>query len=240
MPKRTLSKDDAVSLIEKSSLKTVLTEGVTDYSVMRRMEDQLRELEIDFLPVGGRNMVLSVWESLSTERKKSVLAFVDLDDWLYSEIPLQYQEAGIYHTIGYSIENDLFIDGKEAIFRLMDNNEIKNFECCIAHLSNHHALFISQIIDGQRSSIGESAYTLLQKPAQSLNHQQKEIFDTLISHFPQYMRGKTIIETLARNFGERTSPPKFGYDQIFHIALANRAKIFDQHVARIQERFCAT
>lgn len=237
MSKITLTKDDAISLLEKSSLRTVLTEGITDYTIMRNMESKLSDLGVDFLPVGGRNNVLAVWECLSIERKRSVLAFVDLDEWLYTQIPERYQDEGIHHTIGYSIENDLFLDGQNALFRLLDDDDLEDFHNRIVVVINHHAALISSVIKGEVCNLSESAHSLLKKPKVALSDEQMQILTILKTNFPQYLRGKAIFETLASVYDKKGKKPKFGYHQLFHIALANRSLIFESHISRIRQRF---
>jgi hypothetical protein len=105
-----LTPDEAVETLKRSGLPTIITEGIEDYLVFRKIEESLVHLGVSLMPVGGRQTVLEVFSRRSEFPNVKVAFVVDRDMWLFCGIPHQYQDPLLVVTEGYSIENDLYRD----------------------------------------------------------------------------------------------------------------------------------
>lgn len=105
MATATYSKEEIISLLKRSNLKTVIVEGIDDIGVLRDIESRIKTKygNVDFLPAGNKDMVLKIWEHNSEFVKSSVGYLVDSDLWLFNTECLKFNE--VIFTKGYSIEN---------------------------------------------------------------------------------------------------------------------------------------
>lgn len=107
-----LSVNEIISTLKKSLLPTVVVEGSDDIIVHRRLENRFMHLGVSVFPVGGREKLLAAFD----RRKElpaglKVVFLADQDVWVYSSIPVNYSDPSLIFTTGYSIENDVFLDG---------------------------------------------------------------------------------------------------------------------------------
>lgn len=106
------SLDELISMLERSSLPTIIVEGKDDIIIYRKIESLLQNV-VDVLPVGGRPNVLGIFDSIKTNpslQDKKLIFIADKDTWVNTGIPSEYQSNILIFTHGYSIENDIFID----------------------------------------------------------------------------------------------------------------------------------
>jgi hypothetical protein len=102
--------------------------------------------------VGGRKSVKKVFDHCPTEKRKHIVFCADLDTWVFAEVPEEYQE--IHFTQGYSIENDLFADGEQALMNLLRPNERELFERIMSNVADWFA-FEAEKLDKRRLTEGE-------------------------------------------------------------------------------------
>ena len=157
-----LTSADVISTLMRSSMPTVLTEGSDDYRVMRRIESKLSDIGIDFLPVGGKRKVLDAWNGLSSDLKKTVLPMVDLDLWVFSGIPADLHSHDFIYTIGYSIENDIFIDAN--LLNMCDAQERAEFVIKLEHIAAWYAYEIQKALRGQPFEVNRHPTEILGLP----------------------------------------------------------------------------
>ncbi|HFC8826111.1 hypothetical protein ACTHR3_10810 [Neisseria sp. P0005.S008] len=107
---RNISLEEWVALLERSMLPTIIIEGSDDVLVYREFE---KKLNVDVLPVGGRNTILEIFKEKNTNPKlanKNIIFIADLDTWVYQGLPDEYNSSTLIFTNGYSIENDILRD----------------------------------------------------------------------------------------------------------------------------------
>lgn len=222
-----LTVHDALSLLNKSSLPTVITEGSDDYRVMRKIENRLSDIGVDFLPLGGRGMVLDVWERLPPPRHANTVALVDLDLWLYTEIPTRYTGDNILYTNGYSIENDILLD--YDLLSLLDAAEMATFAAELSIVCAEHARQIEAAKTGHNYFLKRHASDILAAGdvTATLSVPEVALKQILEIQFRQAVRGKTVFQLLVRQLSRAGRFAKFGYKQLYEIGSSNIGGIFE-------------
>lgn len=134
-----LSVEELVASLSHTSLRTVVVEGDTDAIVFRQIETSDAE-PISVLPVGGRTVALAV-EARRAEYAHAEVAFVvDRDRWVYGALPRGLGKRGIFVTEGYSIENDVILDGD--VLRYMTNPERQAYSAELERFIYWYALAV--------------------------------------------------------------------------------------------------
>lgn len=123
----TLTKEEIISTLQRSQLNSILIEGKDDKIVFDYIVEKIEEEDIliDVFPCGGRDILIELSSEVNTFSAKTFF-FCDADMWIFDEnrIPESIKEKNnIYITQGYSIENDLFIEGKEILFSYLKPDE---------------------------------------------------------------------------------------------------------------------
>lgn len=208
--------EEEIILLLRSSKMTVCLEGIDDKKIFNTI---LRHKNLDskiicrFFGDGGRSILLAVYDRYKQQIKKAtnpILFFADQDTWVFTDIPEKYRE--VHFTKGYSIENDLFEDGREAILRLLYPAEKERFDALIDNVCEWYAYQVKLIIDGKakdvKFDIEMTSPRYIAPNSQSMNeiHQiddafRAEAFDLITqvkSNYPVYLRGKFIFEILER------------------------------------------
>lgn len=226
---------DAIALLQRTSLPTVITEGSDDYRIMRKIEKRLSDLGVDFMPLGGKDMVLEVWEGLPQSRSASVIAFVDLDAWIYTEIPPEYRGENLIYTCGYSIENDLFIDSD--IRNLLEGHEEADFQSDLDAVCADHARQVNQLISGAPYSLSRHIHVVLGEgdKTATLSPDELRTKTVLKENFGQALRGKTLFELLVKQLSRHGRYAKIGHKQLYEFASATIGPIFSDLEMRIRK-----
>ena len=135
--------EEVIALLKKTSLKTIIVEGACDVIVYRKLEDEFAHLGISVLPVGGREKILDIFSRRGEVPQAVKLAFfADQDVWINTGIPPAYQAPNIIFTNGYSIENDVFIDG--TLIKLLEGVEVGKFEAELRRFVDWYALALAR------------------------------------------------------------------------------------------------
>lgn len=229
-----LSVEDALAMLSRSSLPTVLTEGRDDYRVLRKMERRLSDIGVDFLPLSGRSTVLEVWRQIPQDRAQHVLALVDLDDWIYNGIPIDYIGENLIYTIGYSIENDIILDC--SIENFLDPHELVNFHAELDKVSADHAIQIHNCISGADYFLQRHVNQIINEPDKDgqLSADQVRLKKILKSNFKQFMRGKSVFQLIVRQTTSKGRHVNLGYNHLYEFASAQQGPIFLQLESRIR------
>lgn len=235
--KNPITVSDAISLLNRTSLPSVMTEGSDDYRVMRRIEERLSDIGVDFIPLGGKRNVLEVWSGIDDTVKKNCLGIVDLDLWVLNGIPLEYQSASLVFTMGYSIENDLYSDSK--ISKLLNESEKNEMLSDIDTVAAWHAKEITKAMSGLDYKISQHPNEILSigDISPSLNQSELSLKSIIKTNFGQILRGKTLLELMARQLNKKDRHVKFSYKQIYEIAAADTGAIFNELESRIRSYF---
>lgn len=232
-----LTATDALAVLSRSSLPTVVTEGLDDYRVMRKIEERLSDLGLNFLPVGGKQNVLDVWQRLDSHRRGNTVCLVDLDLWVFDGIPDHFRGTGLYYSHGYSIENDMFIDAD-----LLDFCEIGERQAFLAEIQVIAAWYAREI---EQALVGAS-YSIATHPTQvlangdisaDLSPQENLRKTVVLASYAQTLRGKNLLQLLARQLNRPSRHAKLGYKQLYEIGSKTRGPRMTQLEVNLRQFF---
>jgi len=115
--------DEIIANLQDTHIPTVLVEGKYDFTTYQKLQEKIGLLEVNFMPCGGRTALLKIFERRQEFPNKKVLFIADKDLWVFTGVPAEYEE--VFFTLGYSIENDLYHDGKARLEELLDQKELE-------------------------------------------------------------------------------------------------------------------
>ena len=197
--------DEFVSTLRNSSVASVITEGKTDYHVYRRLESTLRIHAADFIPVGGRDVVLKLFERRNEFPQIPVMFIVDRDLWLFNGVPSEYTDESVVITDGYSIENDLYRDG--SMESLLVSTEMPIFRGALDELIKWYAFAIEKHLSGNAVPIDVSVYRVIDDQYKfclnyagsiGFEHPSSDMYDKIKFDYMKFVRGKTLLDLLTR------------------------------------------
>lgn len=143
--------DELFATLKNSSMPTVIVEGRDDIVFYRKVEDELSDLGIDILSAGNKDKVLELREKILSENLSIPIAFiVDKDLWVNYGVPTEYQDS-LITTNGYSIENDLFLDGD--LLLLLDSDELLDFKDDLDVFIKWYALAINRHVNDKKNNL---------------------------------------------------------------------------------------
>ncbi len=247
MPLPPLTVDELVSTLTKTSIPTLIVEGVTDASIYRLVERRLNFPGGTVLQAGSRTSVLEVFKRRHEFDHLNVAFLADRDMWLFGAIPDAY--ADIIFTNGYSIENDL-LDGS-AIDRLCDADELSEIQNLLMELARWFAFEVEEWRMNRLPQLDIHLNRLI-----PLNHQAlcpqfiqergfKEADPTIraeIQKNPKRMiRGKQVLEVLVRTLSRPGRKAKYSKDVIIELcATSPDHKMCEQLILKLQRRMGKT
>jgi len=188
---------------------------------MRKIEERLSDIGLDFLPLGGRNSVLKVWESLPETRQANTVAIVDLDLWLIEGIPSAYQGTNIIYTKGYSIENDIFVDA--GLLNLCEPAERSNFAVELGCVAAAHAREIKNAVGKKPFCLSHHVNAIIAGGdiSDDLDHEEDALKTILTGYYGQVLRGKNLLQLLVRQLTRPGRYANIGYKQVYEFGSAN-------------------
>ncbi len=224
--------DEIINTI-RSHLKTILVEGKDDLYIYRKIEEELNDLEINILPCGGRHTLLTVYQQKEILTNKT-LFICDSDLWHFSGFPL-YLESDIITTVGYSIENDIFIDGEKYILNLFNHSERNKFNLLIKEIIKWYSFEVEKHLSNENYDCKFSDVSLLNESIldkQTLlftenflsnrNFQPADIVltENILNNFKVLLRGKYLFQSIEKVFQNREYVSRFNRIQIFELVFA--------------------
>lgn len=213
---------EAIATIERSSLLTVILEGEGDYFAFARIEAELSEHGISFMPLCGRDLVLDVINSLSAESLSRCLAIVDLDTWIYSNIPENAINSNVLFTFGYSIENDIILNSD--ICSLMTDSERATFLSELKIVVNWYANELDNKLSGGDAQLSRHPSHILQDHAVcTLTGRKKFWEDTIEARYDQLLRGKTLLALIVRQLNATGRASKYSKANLIEIGVLQAA-----------------
>lgn len=221
--------DELFALLKNTTIPTVLVEGKDDIVFYRRLENDLEDIGIDMLPAGNKGAVLALRERIKNEPVDAPIAFVvDKDLWVYSECDESLND--VITTDGYSIENDIFIDGE--LLELMSHEELDQFNNELRKFSHWYALTLTRSQQGVNVSFRESPYRVLNdsdfyNTATQLledEHYPEEFFELIHSQYGKLLRGKSLFALIVRQLSHPDRRTKFSGNQLMEIGAARKGE----------------
>ncbi|WP_156419680.1 MULTISPECIES: hypothetical protein [unclassified Sphingopyxis] len=227
---------EAIATIERSSLLTVILEGQGDYFTFARIEAELSEQGISFMPLCGRDLVLEVISSLSPEALSRCLAIVDLDTWVYSRIPDEVIGDNVLFTLGYSIENDVILNSD--LYSLMTGNERASFLAELKIVVNWYASELEDSLNGLDTQLSRHPNNILQSHAVcGLANRKKFWEDTIGSKYDQLLRGKTLLALLVRQLSSKNRASRYSKSNLMEIGVLQAVEWRESVKRSLMDRF---
>lgn len=201
-----LSIDEVIGTIRRSSLPTVITEGKDDYFIYRRVEAMVSDSGASFFPVGGRATVLEIFRRRAEMAGGKVAFIIDLDMWALSEPPEEFVSPWLATTFGYSIENDLYIDGE--LERLLHGEEVGRFRRDLSQLCNWFAREVDLYSQGQSHLVDMHVDRILDRDgniitdielSRLISTRSSATYEKVCARYQHLIRGKTLLSLLLRH-----------------------------------------
>ncbi|MEA4851557.1 MAG: DUF4435 domain-containing protein [Paludibacter sp.] len=241
-----LTVDEIVNTLKRSSLTTVLVEGKDDILIYRWIEDEIGIVNANFLPCGGRDKLLQVYERRHEFADLKTIFVADRDAYVYINPPVNYND--IIWTNGYSIENDLYFGRKIEL--LLEKEEKQNFIKSLNSFVAYYAFEIQNCIDGKdycfrnhpQNIICEIQHEVKQEFLESINfvEARQEIVENLKVNYDVLIRGKSLFALLTRILSKKGREIKHSkMSLIEHCYRTHKSEMFIDLIHRIEQKICA-
>lgn len=215
---------EVIATLKRSNFPIVLTEGDDDYTAYRVLERKLSDVSASFMPVGGRDCLLAVFKRrLETGRANQIAFIADRDLWVMRSIPPEYVDVSMVFTDGYSIENDLFQDGK--ILNMFSPQERMRFDADLREFLRWYAFAVGRLLEGNRVAIDHHPEKVL-KDSQprtdfladvEYNEPEQVLYDDLILNYRRLLRGKSLMQLVMRQLSYGSRRVKHQNDALMEI-----------------------
>lgn len=211
--------------------------------VFRFMEDYIGNArKVNFLPCGGRTALLKVFERREEFSHLKTMFIADQDMWVFTGILPEY-EGEIVFTKGYSIENDLYMDGEHYIDMLFAPHQLKKKKKVLNSLIRWFAFEVELYKKGQASEMQITDFSLLSpkfmaKGSTDISEEflksrnfvepNENIMEEITQGYRQKLKGKLLFNTLRKVFEEEKDLDKekakgkvFSDEQIIWMCFQN-------------------
>lgn len=241
--KRKATTEELYQLLKKTSLPTVLVEGKNDIIFYRTVEEELQDLGIDMLPAGNKDAVLELRQRLKAEPISIPIAFiVDKDLWVHGGNPRQSEMEDVITTDGYSIENDLFIDGD--LTQLLYLAEKDDFAADVDKFVKWYSLAVHRNLVSGTSGFRTHPGKILDDPdhyATCMVLSAGELYPDVLmkeisASYSRLLRGKSLFALLHRQLSRRGRATKFSEKQLMEIGSARRGACFTRITGLVRDR----
>lgn len=238
MPKKNKampSVEELVSTIKRSSLPTVVIEGSDDVVVFRGLEEVYYDCGLSILPAGGRNNVLQLFSRRNEFLEKLVVFLVDKDEWVLNEIPAEYVNERLICTDGYSIENDIYVDG--GLERLMSPDERVRFREELEVFLRWYALAINRALQPPGGEEYKCHPNVILDDA--LERERRMILDNgenfpedlharISEGYSKILRGKSLMALLTRQLSYKGRPVRHNHLQLMETISCQRGPLINR------------
>lgn len=192
-------------------------EGPTDVQIYRHIA-HLSDLVIPVQDCGSRNTLFTLFDLCQTSTvsiKRKVIFFADKDLYVFEGIPAD--KRGIHFTSGYSIENDLFEDGKEDITALLNTAEKTCFQSICEDIAKWFAYEVHLVQSGH-ASVAKYQASLRAK----IDTTRCRLMETFLEGKDIHITPNELKEDVIRNFATKLCG-KFLFDALFEIGQSRDA-----------------
>lgn len=231
-----VSVDEFIATLRRSSLPTIIVEGIDDIVVYRYFEERLSRWGVSLMPVGGRQMVIDIFKRRG-EFSAVKLAFVaDMDFFVHSGVPADLVSDELIFTDGYSVENDVFRDG--CLERLLKVEEREKFSDELAKFLRWYALALSRYLAGSSESISLHPERVLSNYDDLIVLVEGEVYpDALLQSvqddYRKLLRGKSLMPLLVRRTNYKGRVPRHNSHALLEIVAARPGKLLNGLFNRI-------
>lgn len=249
MPKNPATPDEIIETLRNSYLPTVLVEGKDDFITYRKLQEKIGALEVNFLPCGGRSAVLKIFERREEFAGKKVIFIADKDLWVFIGIPNKYKE--VFFTLGYSIENDLYHDGRERLEELLDQKEREKRNEIVANVCDWFAFEVELWKSNEAHDNKFSEVTILNEsfmrpnqtnwsasflPDRNYQKPPEETTNEIRTDYKLKLRGKFIFQIYDKIFKERSEKGAVRYQQKHLMDICLRKGMSDKEADTAMNR----
>lgn len=198
-----LTAEELIESLKRSSLTTVIVEGKEDMLIYRWIEEKIGINKANFLPCGGRDTLLQIFNRRNEFSHIKTVFLADKDTFIYSSIPKEYEE--IVWTNGYSVENDLY-HGK-FIEKLLTISEEVNFRVSLKNYIKYYSFELEKFnksivynFSTHPNQILTDRHELDEKFLKEINfiEPDKKTIEYLEKEYDTLLRGKSLFALLIR------------------------------------------
>jgi hypothetical protein len=219
-----LTIDEIISLIKHSDLPTILVEGPSDVTIVKKWQDKFKAY-VSILPTYGRPSLLKIYLRKHEFEDKKVIFLADKDMWRFDDVPSLYSE--IIFTEGYCIENDIFADNN--IIDLLDSGEKVSFERLIEIIGRWFARQL-ELHRNRNETICEThinevcdfnIYDICQTYRNKHNYIEPNLssINEVMNDFKLNIRGKQLFQALAKFTNSPGRLTKYNESNLIELAL---------------------
>lgn len=235
--------EEILALLKRTSLPTIVVEGNDDMIVYRIFEDKLSHIGVSVLPVGGRQKVLEVFRRRYELTEAPQLIFIaDKDVWVHAGVPPEFEDSHMLFTHGYSIENDVYIDGE--LWNLLRGYEGTKYQAELNDFIEWYALALDR-------HLRDSAEPISLHPDHVLNPDERHTLlelragetyptafrDAITSDYRRVLRGKSLIALLLRNINYKGRAARHKSNALLESVAVRPGPILNDLYQRVEEYF---
>ncbi|WP_347554850.1 DUF4435 domain-containing protein [Robbsia sp. KACC 23696] len=228
-----LTVDEIFELLKRTSLPTVLVEGRDDIIFYRAVEHELQKFDVDMLPAGNKEAVLNLKQKIKTASISVPIIFiVDKDLWVHEGDVVQ--DSSLITTSGYSIENDLFIDGDlESLLTPPENGK---FKLEMHKFIHWYALAVARYRSGSHTTFRTHPGKLLDDEdffsSETTLHENElypeEFRKEIEFNYAHTLRGKSLFALLLRQLSATKRDIKFSSKQLMAFGASRKGPHFQK------------
>lgn len=241
-----LTVDEIIETLKRSSLTTVLVEGVDDVMIYRWLEDEIGIHNANFFPCGGRNNLLEIYERRAEFSSLKTVFVADKDAFVYINPPEKYNE--VIWTNGYSIENDLYYG--RAIEKLFSNEERVIFLKSLNSFIDYYSFEIENFKNQREYSfrnhpqhiLCDIHHTIKQEFLQQINFVKAndKIINDVTENYDILIRGKSLFALLTRILSHSNRQIKHSKSSLLeHCYRTHKSTMFTKLLTDINTKICA-
>lgn len=234
--------EELYALLKRSSLPTVLVEGKDDIIFYRKVEQELRDFNVDMLPAGNKGAVLELCKKISEKPVPSPTVFVvDNDLWVHGYAKPDVKYDHVITTFGYSIENDLYMDGN--LESLLNVDELKKFHEDLEKFTRWYALAVDRNMRGVISTfrthpgkiLDDEEYFSSEISLSEGEAYPDELLKTIRENYSNILRGKSLFALLMRELSSKKRDVKFSVKQLMEFGASRKGPNYQRMSATIRE-----
>ncbi len=243
--KNEITTEEIIALLKKSTLPTIVVEGNDDMIVYRTFETKLAKFGVSVLPVGGRKKVLEVFKRRVELPIASRPFFIaDQDTWVTQGVPAEYVDSCILFTHGYSIENDIYIDGE--LRKLLREAESVKYSVELTEFIEWYALALDRHFRDPEQKISLHPKHVLNPDRRQtlLTLRPAEIYpvglrDQISFDYQRQLRGKSLIELLLINTNYTGRVPQHSKNSLLEAVAVRPGALLNNLFVRVEQHFSA-
>ncbi|MCQ9423391.1 DUF4435 domain-containing protein [Pseudomonas sp. LJDD11] len=241
-----LTTDELYQLLKRSALPTVLVEGKDDIIFYRRVEEDLQDFGVDMLSAGNKGAVLELYRKISESPISAPVVFVvDKDLWVHEHYGLDPKNEGVITTIGYSVENDLYVDGD--LESLLNLEEKQSFLAELEQFTHWYALAVDRAMRGDHSTfrthpgkiLDDVSYFGAETALRSGESYPDNFLAEIRANYSRVLRGKSLFALLGRKLSSKRREIKFGGRQLMEFGASRRGENYTRLASKIRTSLVA-